>query len=267
MTKLLITGHAGDVGSVLFKMFQEAGEDVASLTIENNTSAQRILHLAAKSPPATEHEMRRSNEAFLKEVIAYAEKNKIKEFIFFSAASVYGDIDKEDVYEEGVVATPSFYGSLKLLGEELLKKSSLNVLCLRLPAILSFTNTTNFLSRCFIKLYKNEVLEITNADRLFNNFVSIESIFDFLHRIELNRPFDVINLASKKEKTLRQVVEIIKNELQSKSELIFSDKRNSFFNLSTQKAEKEYGFVPEAVEKSFKRWVAQRIKYEKVKVS
>ncbi|MFC1593812.1 NAD-dependent epimerase/dehydratase family protein [Candidatus Omnitrophota bacterium] len=266
MAKILITGQSGDVGSVLFRLYREAGEDIAQLDVTNDVKAERILHLAAKSPPASNSEMIKSNVMYLQQVIEYAKKNDIKELIFFSAASVYGDINKEDVQEDDEWTNPSFYGSLKYLGEELLEESPLSVLCLRFPAILGFRNTTNFLSRLFMQLRDGKDVEITNADKLFNNFVSIESISEFLRQVKLTKSFDVINVASKKEKTLFEMATIIKNALNSQSKIKISDKTSNFFNVSVEKAEK-YGFVPEGVELSLKRWVKQRVEYEKVNVS
>ncbi len=263
MEKILMTGHLGGVGSVLYKLFKDSGADIAPLDLNQDVSAKRILHLAAKSPPATDSEMHESNIAFLKKVINFAEKNKIKELIFFSAASVYGDIDKENVCEDDIGLTPCLYGALKLLGEDMLESSELDCLCLRFPAILSFKNETNLLSRSFLKLLKEEHVEIFNSDRIFNNFISIEDIFRFVSNLYLKEKFDVINLASNKDKTLKEVIEIVKDKLNSPSKLLIEERHRNFFNLSIKKAQKKYNFFPNNSEEVLRTWVRQRIEYEK----
>ena len=178
--KTLITGERGDIGAAIFKFYQDSGLVIQAFDESIDARADRILHLAAKSPPATGDEICRSNILYLKKIVDYAEKNCINEVVFFSGMSVYGEQNKEDVEEDDCIRAPDLYGVSKLFGEEFLRKSHLKVLCLRLPGILGYRNDTNFLSRCYIKLNKNECVELTNSEKLFNNFISIRNIFEFL---------------------------------------------------------------------------------------
>lgn len=245
------------MGSVLFSLYKENNKDICKLEIGTKLNADRILHLAAKSPPASADEIIESNVYYLKRVIDYAVTNGIKEIVFFSAVSVYGDFDRENLNENVAYGQPGLYGISKLLGEELLRNSPLKALSLRLPAILSPRNRTNFISRCYLKLKENQDLEIANPDRLFNNFISIENIFSFLQRLKLSEKFDAINLASKKEMTLREVVRFIKDALGSESKIVILDKKRNFFNISTHKAESRYGFIPYSAKDALTGWAKQ----------
>lgn len=259
---ILMSGYRGDVGSALFKLYEESGQRIAPLNTAIDVKAEMILHLAAKSPPANACEIVSSNILYLQDVIRYAEKNGIKKIIFFSAAAIYGNPDKDGVDEDGPIQGLSLYGISKLLGEEMLKCSPLNVLCLRLPAILGFRTNTNFMSRCYQKLQDNDDLIITNPNKIFNNFISVDNIFEFVSKVKMTNKFDIINLASKKERSLLNVISMLKNELGSKSNIKLSDEKVNFFNIATKNAEKKYGFIPHGTERTLKEWVRARMRSE-----
>ena len=261
--RCLITGGSGDIGSILFKLYQREGFDILPFDEKIDMKADRILHLAAKSPPAHPVDIINSNVIYLQRVANYAKRNKIGELIFFSAASVYGNQNKENVAENDCVVDPNIYGVSKLLGEKLLRETSLNVLCLRLPAVLGLKNKTNFLSRCYVKLKNNEDIELTNPERLFNNLISIENIFDFLKNLVFKKKHDVVNLAAKKEMTIIEIVKLMKERLQSTSGIISPDKKADCFTLSTTKAETEYDFKPCPVKESITEWLHERREYER----
>jgi len=251
---IAITGHRGDVGSYLLKMY---GENEVFGYDGDLRSASRILHLAAKSSPASSSEIIESNIIFLKRLIEKAENENIKELIFFSAASVYGNGNHGDVTEETAFDSPNIYGLSKALGEELLKDSKLNVIVLRLPAILAPANTTNIISRWHKMLLNNEDVTLKNSSKLFNNFISIESIFDFIREFEFKKKFDVVNLAAKKEMTIKEIVHMMARELESKS-LITDGGDSPFFSIDTTKAKINYGFSPESSQKAILSWLQKR---------
>lgn len=256
--KYVMTGSRGDVGSTLFRMIPASGNTVESYLPGVGSTAGRLLHLAAKSPPSLPNEMVMSNILLLQEMVTYCTRNNIEEIIFFSSASVYGNQDREDVAEETPLVLPSLYGISKLLGEELLKTSPLKVLCIRLPAILSTGNTTNLFSRIFAKLTANEPVTLTNADKVFNNFVSIESIWTFISGFEFQTNFDVVNLAAGKEMTLQDITELMRDQLGSSSDIQLDRRAAPFFNLSTAKAEQCYGYSPCVPQESITCWLNQR---------
>lgn len=260
--RCLITGSSGDVGSILYKFYKREGFDILPFDGKIDIEADRILHLAAKSPPANSEEIIKSNITYLQSVVDFATRNKISELIFFSAISVFGKQNKENVDENDCIIEPDIYSVSKLLGEKILSESLLNVLCLRLPAVLGFKNKTNFLSRCYIKLKNNEDIELTNPHRLFNNFISIENIFNFIKYIKIKRKFDIVNLASRKEMTILATVEVMKKAMNSTSNISILGNNSSFFNISTEMAESEYGFIPCRAKNTITRWIQQREGYE-----
>lgn len=253
---IAITGYKGDVGSCLLKAYEGCNIEVFGYDGELR-SANRILHLAAKSPPASSSEMIESNIVFLKRLIEKAQNENIKELIFFSAASIYGNGNHDEATEETAFYSPSIYGLSKAIGEELLKESELNVLVLRLPAILASLNTTNIISRWHKMLINNEDIVLKNSSKLFNNFISAESIFNFIKNFEFKKKFEVVNLAAKKEMSIKEIVDLMARELQSKS-IIIDGGDSSFFSIDTTKAQTHYGFSPESTQEAILSWIRKR---------
>lgn len=259
---VIITGSGGDIGSILASLYRKAGAAVYSPDEAIRHGASVILHLAAKSPPASCDEMINSNILYLRDVLQSAQNNNIENMIFFSAVSVYGDLDKEEVNEDDPPEQPSFYGLTKLIGEKYLKESAINTLCLRLPAVLGFRNKTNIMSRLFLKLINNEAIELTNHDKLFNNFISVENIFEFIINLRLKLKHDTINLASAKDLTLFDIATLMKNLMGSKSTIRVLREKKNFISISTKKAELQYNFVPYDAAGVITRWVKQRTAHE-----
>lgn len=265
--KCLMTGGLGDIGSMFYKLYKRDNYNISLFGEGMNSAANRVLHLAAKSPPASVEQIIKSNIFYLQEVVNYSVENMIDEIIFFSAASVYGQQNKEDVDESDGFIDPDIYGISKLAGEKILNSSPLKVLSIRLPAVLGYKNRSNFLSRCFQKLKNNEQLEILNPDRLFNNFISVNNLFRFIADFRFTKKYDIVNLAARKEMTIFEIVKTMKEVLKSESEILISEKKQDFFNISTNKAVSEYQFEPESPQESIAEWTEQREEYERSTVS
>ena len=121
---IILTGEKGNIGSVLYSLYQKDGIDSCPIKkYEMDMNATRLIHLAAKSPPSNCHEFLESNIIYLKKIIETAINFKIKEFIFFSSISIYGNQNRYSLSEESPIIEPCSYGISKLFGEALLKES------------------------------------------------------------------------------------------------------------------------------------------------
>ncbi len=259
--KFAFTGQNGDIGSILFKKLSLLGANCVDFN-KDQKDVDILLHIAAKSPPATNDEIIESNIVYLQKVANEAKKNGIKNIIFFSAISSYGTQNKEDLNESDSINNPSFYGLSKLVGEKYLSECGINTLALRLPAVLGYKNRTNFLARIYEKCENNETIDLSNANRIFNNFIAVDSLASFILRVKIRDGFDVINLASNKELTIKDVANTIIAELNSKSKLNILDKDSDFFNICTKKAELEYSFNPQNAKNAIINWIRERKIYE-----
>jgi len=242
---VVITGGNGAVGKEIVDEFKKRSISYYHFSdLRNNglTEIGSVMHLAARTEPI--EEIINANILFLNNVISFALKNSVKTFIFFSTARVYGDVDLEDVTEDTALKIMNdCYGISKLMGESMLFNNGLQTICLRLPAILTRKKKDHFLWNLLDKLIQNEGITVTNYFKIFNNFIDVPSLIDFLSVCPLNKNFEIYNLACKKVMTLFEIVEYIKQAVNSKSDIIPSDIKRNFFNISTSKAERD-GFIP-----------------------
>ena len=255
LQKTLLTGASGEIGSLLIGAYHAHGKFLIPLDEKSTVTAARILHLAARSPKASLQEIVRSNLLYLQKVIMYANRNNISELIFFSSVSVYGLQNREEIIEEEVGTNLSLYGSSKLFGEEILRESGLKVCSIRLPAILGHRGTKNFVARIYEKLSLGEEIVLTNAHKYYNSFLSVENLFEFLDKVELKKGFDVINLACKNTMTLFELVEFMRESLDSRSRVVISSASKGLLSISTSKAESEYGFEPHDPQTTLLSWI------------
>ena len=258
MKTYLMTGHRGVVGSALVKSFNQSGHKLFYYDKNREVQADCCLHLAGKFTNDV-NRLIDSNINFMNEVIEYCKKCNIRKLIFFSGAKAYGNWNREHIKETETYLDPDIYGLSKLFGEKMLEMSGLECLVLRFPGILTPESKTGFLSMFYHKLICNEDIILTNANKIFNNFVFIDDIFKFLVNIKIKKSFDVINLAVDHEITLMDIVSIMKEKLRSTSKIIVLDKDQNFFNLSIEKAKSEYGFKPTPAKQSIIDWLNQRI--------
>lgn len=220
---------------------------------------KKILHLAGRTDITRPDLILDSNIGYLRTVIEKVELAGVKEFIFFSSVSVYGIQDKEDVSETDGMQTPDLYGLSKLTGEKILELSDVKTICLRLPGVLELRKASNFLSRMFIRLQNNEAITVYNGDKIFNNFIDMWSLADFVSNLTVTEKFDVINIGNDKQLTIREIIELIRSALNSRSKIVYADIDMPFFNLSIAKAMSRYNFKPGNTQDNIIRWCTQRL--------
>lgn len=236
MPKYILNGLSGNVGSLLKHKFNNYSEYNKSLKV---TDEKIFVYIAAKSTGKYD-EIIDANINYLSEIIKFCKSNKINKIIFFSAISIYTKSD--------------LYSTSKLLGEKMLEESGLNVLVIRLPMILTNDKKNGVLNRIVQKLEKNEDIVLFNADKKFNNFVSIDDIHSFIIRYSFKKKFETIDLGSKKDNTLFDIVQFLKHLLKSKSNILINKQNSPFFNISIKKAEKN-SYKPTNTKKKLKNWI------------
>lgn len=261
---MLITGGSGEIGKEITGIFAPKGIRLLAFEdyLQNKQSSlhpKRLLHLAGRADISRPDTIFKSNIDYLRTVIKRAEQSGVEEFVFFSSVSVYGNQNKENVCETDGIMAPGLYGVSKLMGEQILESSGMKSLCLRLPGVLELGKSTNFLSRMFVRLQENENITVYNADKFFNNFIDIRTLADFVSNLTVSEKFDVINIGNEKKLTIRDIVDLIRNVLNSRSKIEYSDKSMPFFNLSIEKAVSRYDFKPGNARDNIIRWCSQRL--------
>jgi len=261
---LLITGLGGEIGQSLSQEFNRRKQGF--LRLEDYFSAEykdikpkRLIHLAGYADESNPQKLINANIDYLKKVIDNLSNTSVEEVIFFSSATVYGNQNKEDVSEEDALISPGLYGCSKLVGEQLLANSNLRSLCLRLPGVLELRNSTTFLSKTFTKVRTGSDICIYNGSKIYNNFISVPILADFIINSKLYKQHDIINLASKKELTLFEIVNLLKKNLSSPSNIVEFSDETDFFNLSINKSIEKYKFFPGISEDTLVSWCKSRV--------
>ena len=261
---MLITGGTGEIGRVIREIFSQKGirllafDDYLKNT-QHCPSPRRILHLAGRADLTRPDSILDSNIGYLRTVLDRVEQAGVEEFVFFSSVSVYGSQNKEDVNESDGMLAPQLYGLSKLIDEKILELSDVKAICIRLPGVLELRKATNFLGRIFVSLKNNEDITVYNGDKLFNNFIDIFSLADFVSNLTVTEKFDVINLGNEKQLTIREIIELIRSTLNSRSKVVYADDEKPFFNLSITKAVSRYGFKPGNARDNIIRWCTQKL--------
>lgn len=248
MHKIIATGLNGNVGKAFAQQYP-----VIEYKHHINLNADIFLHLASKRF-GTSEEYINSNILFLNECIDYCKKNQIKNFIFFSAMSIYGKINHENINENTCYKNPDIYGISKLLGEKLLEATNLNIVIIRAPMILTQNKDIGILNRFRQSLLDNQDIKITNYNKIFNNFIHVDDLLRFILNYNFITKYEVILMGSQRTHNLLQIVELMKEILQSKSTIIKDDSKSDFFNIDISKLEKS-GFQISTVNDTLERWL------------
>jgi nucleoside-diphosphate-sugar epimerase len=236
MSKYILNGLSGNVGVLLkdkFNNFTEYGKHL------NITNEEVFVHIAAKSN-GNYSEIIEANINYLVKIIKFCKLNKIKKIIFFSAISIY---TKDDLYSTS-----------KLLGEKILKESGLKVLVIRLPMILTMDKKNGILNRIIQKLENNEDVVLYNANKKFNNFISVDDIFNFINKYTFKKKYEVVNLATDNKFKLVKIVNILKKRTNSKSKIIINNEKVDIEKLSIKKAKIKYNYKPLSTKKILTNW-------------
>lgn len=237
VNKYIISGINGNVGKLLVSYFDNYDIFDSSLKFSN---ADIFIHLASKSYGNYE-EIIKSNIDYLVEAIEFCKQNNIKNFIFFSAFSIN---NKDD-----------FYSKSKLFGEYILRESGLNVLVLRLPMILTQEATNGILNRIIDKLEHDKIVDLYNANKKFNNFISIDSICSFIINYSFNTKFEIISLQTADELTLYEIVLTMKKILNSKSDIRMIESKFEAGQINFNNVDSKYECARVDVNKILIKWI------------
>ena len=249
----LVTGTDGFSGSKVFKFLSK--KNLKLLGVSRNKKSKNviewnllnkniiikkkidwIIHSAAihkindfKKKPVKK---KNQNIQMMKNLIIFAKKNNIKNFIFFSTI----DISLQNVFNKKKYYNLSKLQSEKLLLKAYKDKSLKKVIILRIPAILGKNANQNFIINTIEKLKKN--LEISIDDKIkYNNFFHIDDICNLIFKIiKVSRNnkildlsfFDTINCLSSNFIHISKKIISIKKKLKSKSNIIVTRSNKNY---------------------------------------
>ena len=263
------TGLNGELGSQLSRLYRDKTAAGVSRQIELQPldlnlpiPARRIIHLAAKRPVHSHEQQIESNINYLKTVLTYAETNGVKEFIFFSSASLYNTSSSTLLTESDISFSPQdTYSATKLAGEELVKASAIpHRLVIRLPGVLELKGATNFISRAYDLIKSDQPVAVAHEDLPFNRFISASEIWRFLGGLnfESASSFDIVNLAFNADHTLKDLLGTLADGLNQKLQLTHLPAKTPHAAISTEHLQKHFGFHTGDAREALRQWARER---------
>lgn len=262
INKILLTGSSGTIGTRLFeklldKSYEVIGFDRISnewyskldnLTIKGDLLKKEdisklpndfdlIIHFAANARVydlVLKPDLALENIITTYNILKFAYKNKIKNFIFSSSREIYGNkpsiVSKETDVDIHFCESP--YSASKIADEALIysfsKCYNIDYLVLRFSNVYGmYDKSDRFVPLIIRKMNNNEEISIYGKDKLLD-FTYIDDCVEGIIR-SVDRFFEIrnnsINIASGKGEELIKVAQFIKDNLNSKSSIIIKPNR------------------------------------------
>lgn len=188
-----------------------------------------------------------------RKLIDYAEKVKVKTFIYISSISVYGETLSQ-VNETSDMINLDDYGMAKYLCERMLQDSKIERrIVIRLPRTLGKGCDLSYpwLPKVTAQMLNNEDVYYTNPDLMYNNMLYVDDLSKFL-LILLNRNmvgFELFVLGAKGKMRIIDILRKLRQSLSSQSKLIEkqANERNKCYAIDIAHA-CEYGFYSREID-------------------
>lgn len=195
-----------------------------------------------------------------RKLIKYAEKADVKQFIYISSISVYGET-LSSVDESSARINLDDYGMTKYLCERLLEDAGMeNRIVIRLPRTLGKGCDLSYpwLPKAAGQMIKNEDIYFSNPDLRYNNMLYVDDLSNFLMVLleKGSKGFERFVLGGKGKMRVIDILNTLKQELGSTSNLIEKPATgpNKCYAIETKHAE-ENGFHSRGIEDIIKSFV------------
>lgn len=274
----LITGVGGFIGKNVAEYFTDNGVDVIGIYhkksptcivrggviscdlandgIEQyvkNETIDAIIHFAGQMRGDKVRDYLDNTIGSTRKLIDYAEKAKVKTFIYISSISIYGETLSQ-VNETSDMINLDDYGMAKYLCERLLQDSKIERrIVIRLPRTLGKGCDLSYpwLPKVTAQMLNNECVYYTNPNLMYNNMLYVDDLSKFLLLL-LNgniTGFELFVLGAKGKMRIIDILSQLKYCLQSRSKLIErqAQGRNKCYAIDTAHAQ-EYGFRSRSID-------------------
>ena len=272
--KILITGANGTIGSDLVDFFSKKNKVYALYRTPNFTTknlknknikwikqdlAKKILikikpkiiiHCVVSHPYSKKNsylDSLNSNIFALKNVINFANKNKVDKFFYLSSIKIYGEIYNKINTDSNIFVNPDILGASKILSEKILEIKKFNYLSIRLPGVFTYYTKDNrrpWLNSIINNLRRNKVLNIYNSKKNFNNIIDKIKIFKFIDFVMKRKKIKngSFNFSARKPIVIKKMILDLKSKLSSSSKVFFKKKKTTNFIIESKRVYKDYKF-------------------------
>lgn len=271
MSKILVTGGAGFIGSHLVKKLLSEGNEVTVVDVkvgldilDENTDhlfkgIDTVFHLAALTRPRESFvnpiETTRVNVEGTLRVLMNCQKNGVKKFIFVSSASVYGHHETYPLIETAILNSESPYALTKLVGEQFCelyqKLSDMQINCVRPFNVYGKGQNPDGEYAAavpkFIEALKlGNQPYITGDGKQFRDFVYVEDVVDLLVKLSNSDiEGETFNAGSGKKTSINALYETICGLMKKEMEPRYIETVNDPNTLaSIEKAERLLSWRP-----------------------
>jgi UDP-glucuronate 4-epimerase len=210
-----------------FKFFKFDINNFDKFKILNKYNISIIYHLAAQagvrysfSNPQVYMD---SNVQGFFNVLEFAKKKNIKQIVFASSSSVYGNQKKYPLNENEKLFPENLYGVTKKINEEMASYYSdkFNIKCIGLRFFTvfgEFGRPDMFLIK-FINAFKKKVLfELYNHGKHERDFTYVGDVVKMINKLKFKKKFDIYNICSNRPIKLMKVIKLF-NKYQVKPKI------------------------------------------------
>ena len=197
----------------------------------NENKIDLVCHLAAQAGVrysfVNPQAYLNSNVSGTFNLLELAKEKRIKNFIFGSSSSVYGNLDKEAFAEDDVLNQPvSLYAATKLNGEAMAyyyhHAFGLNVICLRFFTVYGPWGRPDMALFKFTRaILAGEKIDVYNHGRHQRDFTYVDDIIDGIIKameLKLAKPScTIINLGNSRPVELEYFIALIEKNLNKKA--------------------------------------------------
>lgn len=260
MKKVLVTGAGGFVGRHVIEYLQNQGYDVIGMLREKKEGFQFpfiihdlvkpimisdsfdvIVHAAGSLPYNQKdfREFKKNNIDSMNNIIVFAKEKNIKRVIYLSTIGVHGEFRKDIINENSDIINQDYYGLTKYVAELLLRSEDhIESISIRMPGIIGLGASGGWLPNIVEKFKRNEDVTIYSPTFKTKNFVYIQDLVNFIETLIETEKFEknVVMLACSKGETIQDIVQKIKNIMNSTSNIIVEDSTRKSFCIDNTSA-------------------------------
>ena len=231
--------------------------------IKINNKISTLVHCAALTPPTFDQiQCLKINQKIDDRILRAIKKSNINKIIFLSSMSAYGKKKKKTLFENTKSSNLDFYGKSKLLMEKKLKllskKNNINVIVLRLSAIIGSGCHSTFLSRLSLEIKKKEI-NIYNSQSFFNGCIHINNLNMILIKL-LNKNFtgfDMLNIFSSKPVKIITIFNLFRKKINKNIKFNILKKKTNQYTISSLKFRKTYRLPLTSTIKNIKMYLKE----------